>query len=142
LLAAAKKGKFSQHQAVIVEMRVADRGLVVASMESAASLRARLQADVKPAGAPVTLASFAANLDLEDQSGAITREEYPDGFIVSYRVIELGKRGSFWWRHWVTMGVTAMSREEEEMQLLSGDYFAAFDDAKFPDQVATDITDA
>ncbi len=87
----------------------------------------------------MTLASFSADLGMKRQHGSVAIEQYPNGFVVSYRTIMLGKRGWFWWRRWVTMGVTPMTLEQQEMTLTKDDYFAPFPDVEFPESITIEV---
>ena len=138
LVAAAEKGKFKEYQAVIVEMRVADSGCMVTSADGGGKLSASTKFEVS-ASTPVTLASFSADIAVKDQHGSIANEQYPEGFVVSYRVIMLGKRGLFWWRHWRTFGITELTLEQLELTLGKDDYLDTFPGAEFPEQTTIDL---
>jgi hypothetical protein len=121
LLAAAEDGRLALGQVVIVGRQRAGNGVQVTSEGQNAEFKATASAG--QAGAP-SLASFAADLSVHEDSHAVTSETYPNGFTVAFRVLKLGKRGWWWWKHITVEGVAPASEDEEEALLNDDDYFA------------------
>ena len=82
----------------MVAQRVADTGVLITSEGSSADLKATTNADIGVTGTP-PIASFAADFGLKESSGAINHEQFENGFTVAFRVLKLGERGWWWWKH-------------------------------------------
>jgi hypothetical protein len=132
LLAAGRAGKVPLGRSIVVERLVADTGLVVGSEGGSGSVQATTNFDIQPGTAP-TLASFAADADFSREDAALTREGYPQGFCVAFRVITLVPRGWLWWRRVEVAGIEPLSAETIEGVREAGtsenDFFAPFPDA-------------
>lgn len=133
-LEAAQAGRLHVGQAVIVEMQVADCGLVIASMDGSGELTAKTNFDVTPSGGPA-LVSFAADFRLQQASSAVSSQSFPDGFPIAFRVLQLGKRGWFWWRRLVVLGLAPAAAPgssadvtDAEESLDEEDYWAPYVD--------------
>jgi hypothetical protein len=129
LLQAAEEGKIAVGEAVIVEKQVADKGLQITSHGQNASFTATTGADVGPAGAP-SLASFAVDLNVHEESHEAANESYPNGFTIAFRVLKLGTRGWFWWKHIVVEGIVEVTDEDQETLLDDDDYFVLLTSAR------------
>jgi hypothetical protein len=127
LLAAANSGKLTAGQAIIVEVLIADTGIVVTSEGNNATLVATTNANLGVAGSP-SLAAFGVDLSVTSGSHATSQETYPQGFSVAFRVLKLGARGWWWWKQFKVRGIGPI---DEEMFLTRDDYFAPFPDAEF-----------
>jgi hypothetical protein len=130
LLDAARSGRIEVGKAIIVQQLVADSGLIITSDGNSGELAATTNVDVGGAGKP-TLASFAADFDVAHKSQAVSENAYPNGFTVAFRVLKLGKRGWFWWRHITIEGITDVTEVDEESLLTPDDYWALMPDAEF-----------
>ena len=129
LVAAANDGRIKAGKAVIVQTHVADLGLLITSEGNTGDLSATTSFDAAPGGVP--LLAFAADFQLHHKSESVSHDSFPDGFTIAFRVIKLGKRGWFWWRHFVVEGVAPVSDEQAEMLLTPDDYFALLPEAEF-----------
>jgi hypothetical protein len=134
LISAAEQRKLHAGQAVIVEMQVAESGLVITSAGGSGELEATTSFDVGPTGTPKLL-NFAADLDVKRQSAAMDHATYPNGFITAFRVVKLGRRGWWFWRRFTVSGVRAGGLDDPEALLEERDYFAPFPDAEFSETV-------
>jgi hypothetical protein len=132
LLAAANLGRLKVGQSVIVEMQVADSGLVITSEGGSGELTATTNFDVGPTGAPKLL-HFAADFSVKHSNAAMAHSTFPDGFTSAFRVVTLGERGWWFWKRITLTGVVAGGLDDPEAWLQRDDYFALFPDAEFPD---------
>jgi hypothetical protein len=132
LVKAAEQGKIEVGQAVIVEKHVADSGLQATSQGHNAEFAATTNVDIAGGGLQ-SLASFAANLNVHQNSRDVTTETYPDGFTVAFRVLKLGTRGYWWWKKIAIVDRERVDRGEldEESVLEDDDYFALLTSAEF-----------
>jgi hypothetical protein len=133
LLDAAKDGRIDVGKAVVIEQHIADSGVVVESEGQSAELAATTNADVGPAGTP-SLASFAADLNVHEDSREVSQETYPNGFTIAFRVVKLGTRGWWWWKHIVVEGVAPVDDDDMEAMLTKQDYFAPLPGARFEER--------
>jgi hypothetical protein len=130
LLEAANAGRMRVGQAVVVQQQIGDTGLVITSEGSSGELAATTNFDVGGAGKP-TLASFGADFHLKQQSASVAHNSFPSGFSIAFRLIKLGRRGWFWWKHITIEGIRPIGPDDEEMLLGPDDYFAPLPDADF-----------
>jgi hypothetical protein len=121
LIDAAKARRMQEGHAVVIEQQVATAGLVISSEGRAGGLSATTNFDVGPAGTP-SLFSFGADFHLHQKNQAISNQSFPNGFTVAFRIAKLGKRGWFWWRHWIVADKAVGADQEDE--LTDDDYFA------------------
>lgn len=137
LLTAASTGVLRKGQSVILEMQVADSGLVVSSRGGSGEMTATTNFDVGGTGAPKLL-NFAADFNVKSSTAAMDHATFPNGFIPSFRVVTLGERGWWFWRHVVLVGVAGPGLDDPELTLDRDDYFAPYPDAEFPERVTID----
>ena len=51
------------------------------------------------------MGSLAGNLDVKSQTGGTTKQDFPNGMVMAYRVVTLSKTGWWWDRHITVQGI-------------------------------------
>jgi len=121
-------------QSVVVERQIARNAVLLVSAGSAAEFRATADADVTVPGGAGTIASLAGHLSVQTQSGGISKQEYPDGLVVGFRIVTLGEKGFFLWRRVVvelagpTAGPAYRDVREPDLDEPADDYLVYFDE--------------
>jgi hypothetical protein len=102
-------------QSVIVELqRTKQAELVVchgAKGEFKATTNVAIKPDVNPSVEPV-VGSLAGSLDVKTQTGGTTKQDFPNGMILAYRVVTLRRTGWLWWRH-ISVEDSVQSADED-----------------------------
>lgn len=124
-------GDLVEGDAVVVELQLTGRGVLLASQGGEASLEALAGASAAPGG--VGIADFSADLSVTSKHGAVTMETFGDGAVIAARVMQVGHRGMWWWRRIVVLGLDAVPPRQQEavtFQRVEGDgpdeYFLLF----------------
>lgn len=87
---AVTEGDLVEGDAVVVELQLTGKGVLVASQGGGASIVALANAEVAPGG--VSIADFAGGFNATRQAGAVTMEQFGDGATIAARVIQVGFR--------------------------------------------------
>jgi len=117
-------------QSAVVERQLTAQSMLIVSEGRSGVLKATVKGDVTvDAGAVGTVASLAGRLDVKKQTGGTSKQEYPSGMVLAYRVVTLGKSGWFYWRH-ITVrsvrGTSAPDLDYFDKILQPDDYFVKF----------------
>jgi len=114
-------------QCVVVERQLTTQAMVIVSSGKSGELKAALSGDVKVSSvAQGAVASLAGHLDIKRQTGGTSKQEYPTGMVLAYRIITLGTRGWWFWRHLTVRGITGVDDSLIETALEPDDYFIMF----------------
>ena len=85
-------------QSVVVERQIAAIAVLLVSAGKSGEFRATAEAAANVPGGEGTIASFAGRLGVKTQSGGVSKQEYPDGMVLGFRIVTLGAKGFFLWR--------------------------------------------
>lgn len=112
-------------QCVVVERQLTDQAMVLTSSDKSGELKATVSGDVKViTGAQGTVASLAGHLDVKRQVGGTSKQEYPNGMVLAYRIVTLSTRGWWYWRHFTVRGTVDDSYLDAVLK--PDDYFVKF----------------
>lgn len=114
-------------QSVVVERQLTTQALLVVSGDKAGELRATASGDAQiGAGITGAVASFSGHLDIKKQSGGTSKQDFPNGMILAYRVVTLGTKGWWYWRHLNVRAINPLDANYLEATLQEDDYFVRF----------------
>ena len=114
-------------QSVVVERQLTAQTLLIASSNNSGEFKAVARGDVQVGtGGQGTVVSFAGHLDVKKQSGGISKQDFPEGIILAYRVVTLGMKGWWYWRHLNVRAINAPNPNYIEDILRPEDYFVRF----------------
>jgi hypothetical protein len=92
-------------QSVVVERQLATKALLLVSAGRSGELKATASGAINGPTAAGTIASLAGHLDIKSQTGGTSKQDFPSGMVLGFRVVTLGRKGWFWWRHVVAEAV-------------------------------------
>jgi hypothetical protein len=127
LKASAEQHEMPIGQSVVIERQLTSQAMLLASGGGSGELKATVSADLQISpSAPGALASLAGHLDVKTQTGGTSKQDWPNGMVLAFRVVTLGKRGWWWWRHIVVQGILPVGPDDFETILTPDDYFVRF----------------
>ena len=127
LLTTAVKQGMPEGQSVVIERQFSRKAVLVASEGGTGELKATVSGKVNAIpGAQGAVASLAGRLDFHSKTGSTFMQNFPQEFVLAYRIVTLGKSGWFFWRHFVVHGVLPVSGSTAEDFLGPEDYFVLF----------------
>lgn len=113
---AVAAGELVEGEAVVVELQLTGKGLLIASNGGDSSIEAVTRGAVAPGG--VSLADFSGSLLVTRRDGAVTMEKFGDGAVIAARVMQVGHCGMWWWRKLVVFGLDEVGARQKEMAAL------------------------
>jgi hypothetical protein len=127
LLTTAVQQGMPDGQSIVIERQLSRKAVLVASEGGTGDLKAKVggKVNVTP-GAKGAVASLAGHLNFHSKTGSTFMQNFPDEFVLAYRVVTLGTRGWWLWRHIGVRGFLPVSAGIAETFLTPDDYFATF----------------
>jgi len=114
-------------QCVVIERQLTSQAMVIVSSNISGELKATVSGDVKVGAITQgTVASLAGHLDVRRQTGGTSKQDYPTGMILAYRIVTLSRRGWWFWRHFAVRGITRVNDSYVDEVLEPDDYFVTF----------------
>jgi len=127
LLSTAVQHGMPVGQSVVIERQLTAQAMVIASSDKSGELKATVSGEAQVgAGALGTVASLTGRLDVKRQVGGTSKQEFPSGMVLAYRVVTLGTRGWWFWRHMTVRTVRGIDDNHLDSILEPDDYFVMF----------------
>jgi hypothetical protein len=130
MVTAARTGRLHKGEAIVVSQQLTGPGVLFTAEGHNASLRASAAVNLSPGSVP-TIASLGGKLSVVRSSAGAQMQAFPDGAVLSARVLYLGYRGWLWWRDFEAYGASSITLDQVEevaMKPVEGDgddqYFA------------------
>lgn len=127
LLTTAAKQGMPEGQSVVIERQISKKAVLVASEGGTSELKATVsgKVNVNPA-AGGAVASLAGRLNFRSKKGSTFLQNFPDEFVLAYRIVTLGERGWWFWRQPAVHGILPLDGSAAEAFLDQTDYFVLF----------------
>ncbi len=100
---AARKDLLFKGDSIVVTQQLSGPGLMFLAEGRDAEIHVRGSARVGPGQLP-PISKLSGSLGVVSSSGGARYEVVPDGAVLAVRVLQLGRRGFFWWRRFVAYG--------------------------------------